>query len=101
MILIRDVFQLKFGKARDALAAFKEMSDHAKKVGWPGGPPRLLTDLVGQYYTLVMETTAKDLKTWESDMHTSMGDSEWRTLYGKFTPLVESGHREIFTIHEV
>jgi hypothetical protein len=29
MILVRDVFRLKFGKARDALAAFKEAS-----AGW-------------------------------------------------------------------
>jgi hypothetical protein len=28
--------------------------------------PRTLTDLVGPYYTLVMETTAKDLGAWDS-----------------------------------
>lgn len=100
MILVRDVFRLKFGKARDALAVWKEMADHAKKAGWPGGTPRVLTDLVGPYYTLVMETTVKDLHAWESNMQT-MSDPEWRTLYGKFTPLVEGGHREIFTIHDM
>ena len=98
MILIRDVFQLKFGKARDALAVWKEMADHAKKAGWPG-QPRVLTDLVGPYYTLVMETTAKDLHSWETEMQTML-DPEWRTIYAKFTPLVEGGHREIFTVQE-
>ena len=101
MILVRDVFRLQFGKARDGLAAWKEMAAHAKIAGWPGGVPRVLTDLVGPYYTLVMESTAKDLQTWESDMRAGMADPAWRTLYGKFTPLVESGYREIFTIHEL
>jgi hypothetical protein len=59
-----------------------------------------MSDLVGPYYTMVMETTFADLATWERDMHGTM-DAEWRSLYQKFTPLVESGYREIFTIHEM
>jgi hypothetical protein len=47
-----------------------------------------------------METTAKDLTTWEADLKKGMGDPSFHTLYQKFTPLVESGHREIFTIVE-
>ena len=98
MILIRDVFRLKFGKAREALATWKEMGEHAKKAGWP--KPRILTDLVGPYYTLVMETTHSDLASWEKEMRTVM-DDQWRALYQKFTPLVESGYREIFTIQDI
>jgi len=30
MILVRDLFRLKFGKARDALAAFKEIEEPQK-----------------------------------------------------------------------
>ena len=62
MILIRDVFRLKFGKARDALAAWKEMAEQGRRSGAMPAPPRLLTDLVGPYYTLVMETTAKTFR---------------------------------------
>ena len=101
MILIRDVFRLKFGKARDALAAWKEMAEHARRSGAMPAPPRILTDLVGPFYTLVMETTAKDLPTWEADMRKGMGDPKFHELYQKFTPLVESGYREIFTIQEM
>lgn len=98
MILIRDVFRLKFGKAREALATWKEMGEYAKRVGMP--TPRILTDLVAPYYTLVMETTSPDLATWEREMATVM-NAEWRALYQKFTPLVESGYREIFTIQNI
>jgi hypothetical protein len=99
MILIRDIFRLKFGKARDALAVLKEMGEQAKRTGVMS-PPRILTDLVGPYYTLVMETTAHDLAAWDADMRKGMGDPAFHALYQKFTPLVESGYREIFTVIE-
>lgn len=100
MILVRDVFRLKFGKARDALAVWKEMAEQAARTGMMP-PPRILTDLVGPYYTLVMETTAQDLRAWEADMRKGMNDSAFHALYQKFTPLVESGYREIFTIQDM
>ena len=100
MILVRDVFRLKFGKARDALAVWKEMAELGKRTGAMPAP-RILTDLVGPYYTLVMETTAKDLQAWEADMKKGMGDPGMHTLYQKFTPLVDSGYREIFTVQEM
>jgi hypothetical protein len=100
MILVRDVFRLKFGKARDALAVWKEMAELGKRTGAMPSPPRILTDLVGPYYTLVMETTAKDLQEWQADMKKGMGAPGFHTLYQKFTPLVDSGYREIFTIQD-
>ena len=33
MILVRDVFRLKFGKARDALAVWKEMAEQGVQAG--------------------------------------------------------------------
>jgi hypothetical protein len=100
MILVRDVFRLKFGKARDALAVWKEMAEQGKRNGMMSSPVRILTDLVGPYYTLVIETTAESLQAWEGDMHKGMGDPALHALYQKFTPLVDSGYREIFTIHD-
>jgi hypothetical protein len=98
MILVRDVFRLQFGKARDALGAFKQVGDYAAKAGFDPKAMRVLTDLVGPYYTLVLETTAADLAAWEQQGRTAMSDPEWRKLYEKFIPYVESGYREVFTI---
>lgn len=53
MILVRNVFQLKFGKAREAAALIKENEALIKRHG--GAPTRFLTDLTGPFYTLVME----------------------------------------------
>ena len=44
--------------------------------------------------------TYSDLGAWEREMTTVM-DDQWRALYQKFTPLVESGHREIFTVQPI
>src|SRR5262245_28651630 len=101
MVLIRDVFRLKFGKARDAVATWKEMGELSARLGWHPGTVRILTDLVGPYYTLVMETTFEDLGTWEKELQRGMSDPEWRAAYQKFTPLVESGYREIFNVLNV
>jgi hypothetical protein len=96
MILVRDIFQVKFGKMKEAKEIWKEML----KLFPDQNRPRLLTDLTGPYYTLVMETMYKDLADYEKLMRQEMNASGMGALYGKFVPLVDSGRREIFTIVE-
>jgi hypothetical protein len=62
--------------------------------------PRLLTDLSGPFYTLVLETTHKDLASLDADMRAEMSQAAFGAWYQKFIPLVESGSREIYTIEE-
>ncbi len=97
MILIRDVFRLKYGQARPAVALFQEGIDIGKRAGAMGSY-RVLTDLVGPAYTLVMETTHESLTGFEKTARSMSVSDEWKKWYQKFTPLVESGYREIFTI---
>ncbi len=92
MILVRDVFQLKFGKAKEAKALWKKGVAINRKLGY--GPGRALVDLTGSYYTFVMETT------YEKSLKKVLGAKEWSTWYRKFVTLVESGHREMYTIVE-
>ncbi len=95
MILVRDIFQVKFGRMKEALDAWKEMEKASPMP--PESHPRMLTDLTGEYYTLVMETTFKDLAEFEKGLHREMkgmGDLYHR----KFVPLVDSGRREIFNV---
>ena len=98
MILVRDVFQLKFGKAKEARALLKERARIWKKLG--RSAPRQLMDLTGPYYTLVLEATYESLSAWEATMHEIHGAREWGAWFERFQPLVESGHREIFTVVE-
>jgi hypothetical protein len=99
MILVRDIFQLKFGKAKEAINLWKDGSAIIKKLEY--GPERLLTDLVGpSYYTFVMESTFEGLSDLEKGLSKVFGNEEWSRWYQKFLPLVESGRREIFNIVE-
>jgi hypothetical protein len=61
---------------------------------------RVLTDVTGPFYTLVLELTVPDLATFESNVPRLFGDKEWQANYQKVAPLVESGHREVFSIVE-
>ena len=96
MILVRDVFRLKFGKARDV----KGLMQEAKKMMEAEGAnnSRVMFDLVGPSYTMVWEGTYATLAAWEAEMQAGMGKADWRSWYEKFIPLLESSNREIFTI---
>ena len=98
MILVRNVFRLKFGKAQEAVALWKEGTAFLKKAGV--GSMRVSTDLVAPFYTLVLETTHNSLADFENFHKSHAGNPDWKKWYEKWVLLVESGHREIFTIIE-
>jgi hypothetical protein len=99
MILIRNVFRLKFGKAREAVAILKEGIAIQRRAG-ASFSERLMTDVTGPFYTVVLELTVQSLTDFESAGPRRMSDPEWQANYQKLTPLVESGYREVFTIVE-
>ena len=96
MILVRDIFNLKFGKAKDAKALLNEARDLNKKYGFDA--TRALTDLTGPSYRLVLESQWDSLGKWESSMKEGLGATEWQKWYQKFVPLVDSASREIFSV---
>ncbi len=100
MILVRNCFRLEFGKARHAIAAWKEGLAIAKKAGLLGDT-RLLTDFAGPpFYTLILETTYDSLADYEALERKLLGSQEWKAWYGRVLPLTKSGHREILKIVE-
>jgi len=99
MILVRDIFHLKFGKAKDAKVLLKEGQELNKKFGFDN--TRALTDLVTNHsYTLVLESEWKNLADWEGSMAKGLGADEWQKWYQKFVPLCETASREILNIVE-
>jgi hypothetical protein len=101
MVVIRNVFQLEFGKTREAVALVKEgMGIQKKALAGIDFSTRLLTDVTGPFYTLVLELTVPSLATFEGAAPRLFGDKEWQANYQKLAPLVRSGYREVFTIVE-
>ena len=101
MIVVRNVFRLKYGKAKEAIALVKEgLVLQKKAVTGVDFSTRLLTDVTGPFYTLVLELTIANLATFETYAPRLFADKDWQANFQKMTPLVESGYREVFTIVE-
>jgi hypothetical protein len=99
MIVIRNTFRLKFGKASEAVGILQEGLAIQKRIGM-NFPVRMLTDVTGTFYTVVLEITAPNLAAYEAEAPKHMGDKDFQANYQKFVALVESGSREIFRVVE-
>ena len=99
MIQVREVFQLHFGRAREAIALAQEGAAIEARHGMP--PSRILTDLTGEYYTLVLEADYPDLASFEKTLQDSLQAPEFREWYPKFAALCRGGRREIYRVHDV
>jgi hypothetical protein len=101
MIVVRQVFQLKWGKAKQAIALTKEAMAIQKRVlSGVESSTRMLTDVTGPFYTLVFEITVPNLATFETHTPRLFADKEMQAAMQKMGELVESGHREVFSIVE-
>jgi hypothetical protein len=101
MIVIRNVFRLKFGKAKDAIALMKEGLVIQKRVmAGTDFSTRVLTDVTGPFYTMVLEITVPNIGAFDTTAPRLFGDKEWQANYQKMSALVDSGYREIFSIVE-
>jgi hypothetical protein len=98
MIIVRDVFSLKFGTAKDAKALMKESQNIMP--GELRKNSRVLFDLVGPAYTMVLEGSFANLTDYEKQMATLFSNPQWGAWYQKFIPIVEKSYREIFTVME-
>ena len=94
MIIVRDVFQAKYGRGSDLAALFKE----AKEKWSIQYAPRILTDASGPFFTVVTETEFESLAAWEQatgEYYTMPDFGDW---FERMTPLVDSGRREFYNI---
>ena len=99
MIVIRNVFRLKFGKAKEAVALMKEgLAIQNRVMAGQEFSTRVLTDVTGPFYTLVLETEFASLADFESRLPQNFASADWQAWYSQFNALVRSGRREIFRV---
>lgn len=94
MIIVRDVFQAKYGKGNDLAALFIE----AKEKWSAQYAPRVLTDLSGPFFTVVTETEFENLSAFEEKSGEIFSMPEFGEWFGRMTELVESGQREFYNV---
>ena len=93
MIIVRDVFQAKYGKGSELAAHFKEAKEWSIQYA-----PRILTDASGPFFTVVTETEFESLAAFEQKSGEIFSMPEFGDWFGRMTQLVESGRREFYNI---
>jgi len=92
MILVRDVFQAKYGRGDELVALFKEV----RNTWFHDYPFRILTDASGPFFTVVTEIEVAGLAAWEQLTAEELGRPEFGEWFARMTPLVETGRREFY-----
>ncbi len=96
MILVRDVLKIAPDTMKEAKKLAKESVELSRKHGFP--EMLLMTDLTGNFYTLVMETRFDSLSHYEETLKHMMTSKDWQKSYPKLRKCIRGGQREIYTI---
>jgi hypothetical protein len=93
MIIVRDVFQAKYGKGGELVSLLKEAQQDM-----PQSYRRILSDASGPFFTIVTEVEAANLADWESLIQEVFANPKFGEWFARMTPLVESGRREFYNV---
>ena len=93
MYVIRETFTAKPGMASKLARLFSEVMS-----GQDQSKTRVLTDFVGPFNTVVMETEVENLEEHGRRMKEHMEDPGIRSRMNGYTDLYVSGSREIYQV---
>ena|SRR6476469_3379289 len=96
MYVIRDVFRTKAGKGKEFATKGKTLMQYMPKEGVHAR--RVLTDVVGAYWTVVFEIEVEKLETYFNMMNTRPERPEAEEAMKGYAEIVEGGYREIFKV---
>lgn len=96
MIQVREVFHIDPAGMKEAKSLLPEARGIMARLGMPAW--RVLTDLTGDYYTLVIETQHPSLAEFEEGLRRGLTDPEWQAFYPKLRALIIGGRREIYDV---
>jgi hypothetical protein len=94
MIMIRDVFQAKYGRGDELVQLFKQIFIEAGEY-YSG---RIMTDLSGPHFTVVTEVEAESMDDFQRRLREGFSQPEFGEMFSRMMELVESGRREFYTI---
>jgi hypothetical protein len=95
MVIVRDVFQVKIGQMDNALALLKKAQDEGQS---SGNITRVLTDISGNHFTLVIEGSGESVDAIRSAMMASFEEPELAEYMGAMMQMIESGHRTFYNV---
>ena len=95
MYLIRDTFQCKPGMAKDLVQKFKGTIPYMEEQNFKN--IKLLTDVVSNYWTVVLEAEVDTLTEFENRKGFT-SKPKVKEIMKDYMTLVEGGKREIFNV---
>ncbi len=98
MILVRQVFQAKFGHAAEAAAMMAEGMRGARDLVGMSPRWRVLTDLSGPFDTVVLEVEAESLAQWEEARSRLFSNPHFQEQQRGGRELFVAGRNELYTI---
>ena len=98
MIVVRFVFQAKWGKADEVVDEFKKNAEMMRKALGSNVRVRLLTDLSGPFHTVVQELEVESLAAWEKLRIAMFNNPEFQERQASSENPFEHGRTEFYTL---
>lgn len=98
MILVRLVFQAKWGRAGDVVDQFKQNVELMRRIQGSDVRVRILTDLSGSFDTVVQEMEVESLAEWERIRAATFASEEFQQMQADRENPFESGRTEFYTL---
>ncbi len=95
MFIERNTFHLKFGAGKEALRLWSDYLRSACEAD-PKLQVRLLTDLTGDAYVLVLEISYETYAELEPSLCRLTRQPGWKEFYEQFILLCERSHRVLY-----
>ena len=96
MLLIRDVFKAKPGKAKNLVSTMKQAIPFMEAEGFSN--IKVMTDVVSNYWTVVVQTEVESLAHFEAKVSGFSSKPQLAEIMKGYIDNIEGGHREIFKI---
>jgi hypothetical protein len=93
MFIVRETFIAKPGKASALAKLFKEVMAEITQM-----KPRVSTDYIGQFNSVVLETECEDLAQFEKSLSDYMSRQDLRDKMKGYTDMYQEGKREVFKV---
>jgi hypothetical protein len=98
MIMVRTVFQTKWGKADEVVAGLAESMRQGGGLDAKGHKVKLLTDLSGEFHTVVIEAQYESLAAAEQFRARMFSSPEFQENARRGDDLMVGGRQEFYTI---
>lgn len=96
MMVVRQVFQAKYGRGDELVALFREF--HANAAVPNRDKARILTDASGQFFTVVTEYEVESFADWEESFRKLMSGPETGAWFARMMEVTEGGRREFYNL---